>query len=210
LQQRKNNECGFVILSDRRQAISAAISAAGGEDIVVIAGKGHEEYQLSRSGKRFFNDALEAGRALSEWTVESLVLATAGKCSDAFEPSTTLGSINTDSRTIQPGDVFVALKGERFDAHDYVEAVMAAGAGCVILERKPDYPLLVPMIQVADTLQALGDLARYRRGSLKNISAPSVVGITGSSGKTTVKEMCAAIFNKRWPKTVRCTFSTGP
>ncbi len=202
LQQRKNNECGFVILSDRRQAISAAISAAGGEDIVVIAGKGHEEYQLSRSGKRFFNDALEAGRALSEWTVESLVLATAGKCSDAFEPSTTLGSINTDSRTIQPGDVFVALKGERFDAHDYVEQVVAAGVGCLILEREPERPLSVPVVQVADTKQALGNLARYRRANMKELFSPKVIGITGSSGKTTVKEMCAAIFNRQWPDRV--------
>lgn len=197
---RDRDERGFVVIPDRHQAIAAAIASAGADDIVLIAGKGHEDYQLTSKGKKFFDDSLEAAEALSAWQLESLLQATDGKRIGDVDHGKSLGSINTDSRTIQPGDVFVALKGERFDAHDYVEQVAAAGAGCLILEREPETSLSVPVVLVADTEQALGDLARYRRANMKEISTPKVIGITGSSGKTTVKEMCAAIFCEQWPE----------
>jgi murE/murF fusion protein len=200
LGQKKRDERGFVTIPDRHRAIAAAIAAAGADDIVLIAGKGHEEYQLTSKGKIFFNDTLEAAEALSNWKLESLLLATDGKLLRYCNPGRSMGSINTDSRTIQPDDVFVALKGERFDGHDYAEQVAAAGAGCLILEHEPETSLSVPVVLVKDTEQALGDLARYRRANMKEISTPRVIGITGSSGKTTVKEMCAAIFSKQWPE----------
>lgn len=200
LAQRKSDERGFVIIADRHQAIRAAISAAGGNDIVVIAGKGHEDYQLTRNGRKFFDDSLEAAQALSDWKIESLLQATGGNCVGDPDSRKRLGSIRTDSRIIQPGEIFVALRGERFDAHDYVPQVAAAGAGCCILECVPEHTLSVPVILVRDTERALGDLARYRRAHMKALYAPQVIGITGSSGKTTVKEMCAAIFRERWPE----------
>ncbi len=198
---REEGSKGFVLIDDRHRAIAAAIAAAGAEDIVLIAGKGHEDYQISRKGKRFFDDSLVVAEALSCWTLQSLALGTGGQIKNRAlsESERIFGRISTDSRTIHQGDVFVALKGDRFDGHKYVQQVVEAGAACLVLEREPSAPPVVPMVIVKNTEQALGDLARHRRACMKEISQPMVVAITGSSGKTTVKEMCAAIFAEQWP-----------
>jgi len=104
-----------------------------------------------------------------------------------------LFSVGTDSRAVTPGMLFVALKGERFDGHDYVREVLAAGAAGAMVERgwaaaNPELPL----IPVIDTRVALGQLAAHWR----NRFAIPLLGITGSNGKTTVKEMCAAILRR--------------
>ncbi len=96
--------------------------------------------------------------------------------------------IVTDSRDIQSGDVFFALAGERFDAHDFVTDVLAKGATAAVVSRA-DCAALPNTLAVADTLAALQTLAHAWR---QNIN-PFVFGITGSSGKTTVKEMLAAV-----------------
>ena len=95
--------------------------------------------------------------------------------------------ISTDSRTLPPGTLFVALSGERFDGHDYVVAVQAQGAVAALVERAcaVDLPLLV----VDSTRLALGRYGAWRR----TLNAPKVAGVTGSNGKTTVKEMIAAV-----------------
>jgi UDP-N-acetylmuramoyl-tripeptide--D-alanyl-D-alanine ligase len=103
-------------------------------------------------------------------------------------------AVGTDSRNVTPGMLFVALKGERFDGHDYVREVIAAGAAGAMVERgwatsNPDLPL----IPVIDTREALGQLAAYWRSRY----AIPLLGITGSNGKTTVKEMCAAILRRQ-------------
>ncbi len=195
----KTAEGGYLVIADRHQAIKTAIVSAKGDDIVLIAGKGHEDYQLGRQGKVFFDDSLEASIALSRWTIDSLLRATGGRLVSRCGPEKELRNISTDSRTITPTDIFVALKGDRFDAHRYVSQVDSAGAGCLILEREPEEQPAAPVILVNDTEKALGDLARYRRAVIKEMSSPLLAAVTGSSGKTTVKEMCAAIFNERWP-----------
>lgn len=200
LRDRHRESSGYLLIADRHQAINAAIAAAGEDDIVLIAGKGHENYQINNRGRKFFDDSLEAADALSSWTLKSLVLATGGQLINDLTYNVSFGSVSTDSRTIQSNDIFLALRGERFDAHDYVQQVIDAGAGCLILQQEPGFPLPVPAILVEDTEQALGDLASYRRSCMKQISAPVVVAITGSSGKTTVKEMCASIFSEQWPE----------
>jgi UDP-N-acetylmuramoyl-tripeptide--D-alanyl-D-alanine ligase len=99
-------------------------------------------------------------------------------------------SVGTDSRAIMPGMLFVALKGERFDGHDYVQEVLAQGANCALVST--DWAAAhahLPLIGVADTRLALGQLAAYWRARFQI----PLIGITGSNGKTTVKEMCAAI-----------------
>lgn len=101
--------------------------------------------------------------------------------------------IVTDSRDIQSGDVFFALEGEHFDAHDFAADVLAKGAAAVVVSRE-DCAALQGALKVADTLQALQDLARAWRENIK----PFVFGITGSSGKTTVKEMLAAILRRQF------------
>lgn len=100
------------------------------------------------------------------------------------DPARRYQGISTDTRTLGPGDVFVALEGERFDGHAFVDQAVAAGCAAVVCHREPA-SRAVPVYRVPDTLTALGDLALHRRGQA---NVP-VVGITGSSGKTTVKDM---------------------
>jgi murE/murF fusion protein len=195
------NEKGFLVIHSRAQAIAAAIAAATAEDVVLIAGKGHELYQHGLYGKRFFDDSLEAKKALNAWRLESLKLATKGVLTCDPLEAAELGAVVTDSRKVAVGDIFVALAGERFDGHDFLEQVTAAGAGCLVVGKDTPQETLpaIPCLLVDDTLRALGDLAAYRRQVMKQVSRPLVVGITGSCGKTTVKEMTAAIFEQRWP-----------
>ena len=93
--------------------------------------------------------------------------------------------VSTDSRALEAGDLYVALVGDRFDGHDFVADAIAAGARGAVVSRIVEGEGTTPLYPVADTLVALGSLASYRRAGL---SAP-VVGITGSAGKTTTKEL---------------------
>lgn len=96
--------------------------------------------------------------------------------------------IITNTKLIQAGDVFLALRGERFDAHDFVAQAKAAGAAAVIVSRPIDVDL--PQLVVADTRLALGALGAAQRQALPQLR---VAALTGSSGKTTVKEMLGSI-----------------
>lgn len=97
-------------------------------------------------------------------------------------------SVSTDTRDLQPGALFVALRGERFDGADFVELAERLGAaGAVVSDDSDQAPVAFPVFSVPDTTAALGDLARYHRRRC----GARVVGVTGSSGKTTVKEMLA-------------------
>jgi UDP-N-acetylmuramoyl-tripeptide--D-alanyl-D-alanine ligase len=102
--------------------------------------------------------------------------------------------VSTDSRSIAAGELFVALKGEHFDGHAYVRDVLSRGAAGALVSQDfaaahPDMPL----IGVTDTRLALGALAAQWRG---RFTIP-LIGVTGSNGKTTVKEMCAAILREQ-------------
>jgi len=96
--------------------------------------------------------------------------------------------VSTNSQTVAQGNLFVALRGERFDAHAFLEEVVAKGAAAVIVERMPE-GLRIPALVVPDTRVALSEIASYWR---RQFSIP-VIGVTGSNGKTTVKEMIASI-----------------
>jgi len=102
--------------------------------------------------------------------------------------------ISTDSRTLQPGDLFIPLRGETFDGHDYLTQAIQRGAAACLSEEMLG-GLRVPVVKVNDTLKALGDLATAMR---RKFAGP-VIGITGTSGKTTTKEMLAAILNHLGP-----------
>lgn len=107
----------------------------------------------------------------------------------------------TDSRNVQAGDLFVAIKGDRFDAHDFIDQVAKSGAAAALVSRKPAnadaWPLLV--IVAKDARVALGALAH---GWRMRFSMP-LVAVTGSNGKTTVKEMIASIFSAAVGENVR-------
>lgn len=99
-------------------------------------------------------------------------------------------SVGSDSRVVMPGMLFVALKGERFDGHDFVREVLAQGAsGALVSTQWAHYNDDLPLIAVADPRLALGQLAAHWRS---RFHLP-LIGITGSNGKTTVKEMCTSI-----------------
>lgn len=102
---------------------------------------------------------------------------------------TVFDGISTDSRQIRPGSLFIALKGEIFDAHRFLADVAGSGASAVLVERLPEhYPL--PALVVKNTRLAMGSIAMNWRRQFKI----PVVGVTGSNGKTTVKEMVASVF----------------
>ena len=102
-------------------------------------------------------------------------------------------SVSTDSRSLQPGDLFVALQGPSFDGHDYVQVAVERRAAAVMISRPVSTS--IPCLQVTDTRLALGQLAALWRER----AAARVVAVTGSNGKTTVKEMLAAILAQQGP-----------
>jgi len=129
-----------------------------------------------------------------KFTVREIVEATGGEClTGAAE--TPAGRIVTDTRQFRRGDTFLALKGEQFDGHDFVKEAAAAGAACVIVAR-PEVAagLQGPaVVRVADTEAALAALGRAARRRLR---CP-VIAVTGSCGKTTLKEMIGQVLGRR-------------
>lgn len=127
------------------------------------------------------------------WSQAEILAATGGAILRQGD-KTRFGEAVTDSNKVKDGSVFVALKGERHDGHRFVGAAVRRGARCVIVHRALPVSALgrATAIRVGDTLRALGDMAHYHRVKL----APKVLAITGSNGKTTTKEMVAAILEE--------------
>ncbi|HEY0876034.1 MAG TPA: UDP-N-acetylmuramoyl-tripeptide--D-alanyl-D-alanine ligase [Vicinamibacterales bacterium] len=125
------------------------------------------------------------------------VAAAAGGRVISGDVSTPIGRISIDSRTVGAGEFFVAIRGERFDGHDFVPAAIEAGAVGALVDRI-DVAAQVPagtlLIAADDTTRALQDVARY----VRRRSGARVVAITGSAGKTTTKEVCAALLAARY------------
>ena len=121
-------------------------------------------------------------------TLEQLQQCLHGSVAQRFDPALVINSIVTDSRKVTPGCLFVALLGEKFDAHDFLADVIRQGAAAVVVERAAEN-LAVPALIVPNTRVALGEIATCWR---QRFAIP-VIGVTGSNGKTTVKEMIASI-----------------
>jgi len=125
------------------------------------------------------------------FTVSEIVEAVGGNVTGVVD-ARVLG-VSTDSRSIEPGELFVPLRGERFDGHEFIAATLARGVRVFLAEQGrydlKSLPTGASCITVTDTLRALGDLAAFHRS---RFSLP-VVAITGSNGKTTTKEMLATI-----------------
>ena len=110
------------------------------------------------------------------------------------EISSTVTGVSIDSRKIKKGNVFIAVKGARFDGHDFIREAMRDGATAVIVSKKITCSNDIAVIRVKDTTKALGQIAAWHR---KGFCIP-VIAITGSAGKTTAKEMVASILRKRF------------
>ena len=126
------------------------------------------------------------------WTAAHVAAALGGR----GPSSRTFSGVSTDTRTLKSGELFVALVGERFDAHTMLDQARAAGAGAAVVRAGTPAVAGLPFFEVPDTLVALGHLARYRRQRLEK-NAP-VIAVTGSSGKTGTKEMLRAALATRW------------
>ena len=127
------------------------------------------------------------------FTLQELATAVDGSLG-AIAPGTDAAAmvhgVSTDSRAITPGQLFVALEGERFDGHDFLAQVASLGAGAALVRAGREAPdLAIPQVSCADTRLALGRLAAHWR---RRFSIP-VFAVTGSNGKTTTKEMLTAI-----------------
>jgi murE/murF fusion protein len=206
---------------DRALAIAQTVQAADPADVVLIAGKGHEAYQEIGQERLPFSDLDQARLALQARTGsgdsahagDDRGAGFAGRTRYAMIPrgvtrvfelrqafdwlpdavlfgtgSEAVGAVSTDTRMLKAGDLFVALRGESFDAHDFVGAALDGGAAAVVVERwtertKP------PALLVPDSRKALGWIAA---GWRNRFDLP-VIAVTGSNGKTTVKEMIASI-----------------
>ena len=154
--------------ADRAIAILTTIWQARDGDVVVIAGKGHEQYQEIEGRREPFDDR--------QWARLALLMMR------------TTPPVQTDTRKLSPGALFVALRGQRFDGHEYLSQAKQSGAIAALVQTS-DPAQALPQIVVGPTLPALQRLATAWR---RRFTLP-VIGVTGSNGKTTTKEMITAI-----------------
>lgn len=124
------------------------------------------------------------------WTLREIEQATGGKL---YGANAEISAVTIDSREAKAGALYVAIKGDRFDGHDFCAAAVQNGAAAAVCERAPDTD--APYVLVQSTRQALLDIAKAYRESLSNIK---VVGLTGSVGKTTTKEMTFAVLQQKY------------
>lgn len=130
-------------------------------------------------------------------TITQIAAATGGRIIGSTTAE--VSGVSTDSRSVTPGQLFVPLRGERFDGHDFLSAVMDKGITCFLAEEswleRHTPPATVSCVAVKDTLRALGDLAAAYR---QRFDMPTIA-VTGSNGKTTVKEMLGTILERTGP-----------
>ena len=131
---------------------------------------------------------------MKNFTLEEIALACGGKyVGDEAMKNSAITSVERDSRQIKDGSLFLAIKGERVDGHDFIEKCYAQGAICALCEKAPENPSK-PYILVDSTLEAVKKVAKAYR---KKFDIP-VVGVSGSVGKTSTKEMLYAVLSQKF------------
>lgn len=139
------------------------------------------------------------------FVVKDIVSITGGTLS-GWKGEVEIRSVSTDTRTLTPGSLFVALPGERFDGHDYLVTAAQNGARVAIVERDVTAPEGLTLIRVASTLAALGALAKAHVERWRTLGGTRcIVGITGSAGKTTTRVAVAAMLQTIYPGMVHAT-----
>jgi len=129
------------------------------------------------------------------FTLAEIMLATSGGLAQSGGASSIVG-VSTDSRDVAPGELFVALVGERFDGHDHARLAVEKGAAAVLVSRDVDVPETAAVVRVSDTERSLGLLGRAHRrrwGASAFGTARPVIGVTGSAGKTSTRHAIAAL-----------------
>ncbi|MBU0759083.1 MAG: UDP-N-acetylmuramoyl-tripeptide--D-alanyl-D-alanine ligase [Candidatus Omnitrophica bacterium] len=131
------------------------------------------------------------------FTVKDILISTEGTMLSGEEKDILVG-VSTDTRRLKPGELFVAIKGDRFDGHNFILDAVSKGAGGALVQygciTNSNFDMRgVSFISVPDSIKALGDIARFHKA---RFSIP-LIGITGSNGKTTTKEMTSAILARK-------------
>ena len=203
------------IIRNRQQAITSIIRLAQKEDIVLICGKGSEDYQEIEGIRHHFNDREETLKALSEreainkdddelilpidQTLLKLLLTPNWEPEPkGYREPSSYYFLSTDSRSIKPGSVFIAIKGERYDGHSYLEDILKIKENCAIGEIP--YPLNQSpeknrYYQVDNCLKAMGLISR----KYLQLFPAKKIALTGSTGKTTCKELMAQVLHSSAP-----------
>ncbi len=128
-------------------------------------------------------------------TLADVLAGTGGTLANPVAGEVSFTGVSIDSRTIPPGALFVAVRGPRFDGHDFLAEAAGRGARAALVHRDVPAPAGLPLVRVADTTKGLADLARRVRRE----AAIPVVAVTGSVGKTTTKDMTAHLLATRGP-----------
>jgi UDP-N-acetylmuramoyl-tripeptide--D-alanyl-D-alanine ligase len=128
------------------------------------------------------------------FTIAQIIKATKGKLVQGPAQGR-VGSVCIDSRTVIRGELFIAIKGDVFDGHDFIDSVAAKGVRVLVVHQAVEVKdPKVSIIRVKDTVRALGDIARFHRLRFK----VPVIALTGSAGKTTTKEMIAVVLSRKY------------
>ena len=190
-----------LIHRDRKKALEIAVRISGKDDILIIAGKGHETYQEINGEKHYFNDK----EIVLEMIDQVFVLPENKRTSGTIELELPVDSlqveflfdsgkidysqyryVSTDSRTIRNYSIFFALEGEVFDGHSYLDSVLKNDSCLAIGHKDFDHP---NYIKAGDSLKAYQRFASFHRSIYPALN----IAITGSTGKTTTKEYLSAI-----------------
>jgi len=133
--------------------------------------------------------------SLKSWTIEKLISASGAELISHGNASS-FKDISIDSRRVTKDSVFIAVKGETLDGHDFIESAINNDASCIIMERdkKITEKKSISILAVQDSIKALGDLAKYKRENSKT----KIIGVTGSVGKTSTREMIKCILKENF------------
>ena len=136
-----------------------------------------------------------------ELNANQIAEATGGRLTSTVDTTITVNSANTDSRLMAPHALFIARPGETTDGHHFIGTARQAGATLILAERETTdtHGNADPAIIVSDATVAMGDLARYIVEKIRQHSATTVIGITGSVGKTSTKDALAALLETQGP-----------
>lgn len=177
-------------IAHRSNAIEQAMRSLEKDDVLAVLGKGHESGQIIQGVSYAFNDAVvirQVAMALAKmplWSARELQMALSVPVAESVKA----WGVSIDTRTLKMGDLYVAIKGEKMDGHQFVHEALEKGAVACLVDHKIPDVLDENQIVVSDTIVAFQSLARFARMR----SDAVFIGITGSSGKTTTKEMLRA------------------
>jgi MurE/MurF fusion protein len=189
---------GAIEIGDRKAAIRRGVELLSQGDTLIVAGKGHEPGQKIGDVVLPFSDHEEVLKAIEEaqgrsvlWSIDAMIAAMHARPIGVMPAGVT--GISIDSRSLEQGEAFFAIKGDSFDGHTFVTAAIKAGASVLVVS-EAKLPALgrvqAPLLVVDDPLKALNRLAAAARKRAR----AQIVAVTGSVGKTTTKEAMRVVF----------------